>query len=734
MPDTISDKKSVINTFAENVTALPGYNVEVTFSVTDFDSVASISLTIKYNNSILNYLSTEYIHDDINTGTFNINQNLEGDLKIAWYSLELEPVNIGDDDLFKVLFSYEGGFTEIQWDTITPGACVYTDLDFNELPAVFFNGSVSVQGGFEISGRIIDDITLEGVEDVEVTFTGLGSVHTDFEGYYLQSVPMNWSGTSEPMKSYYSFEPETRTYSNVNINLENQDYTATFTPQDLYISGKIIDSETSLGIEGIKVTFTGLVDVYTDQNGDYIKQVPYGWSGFSEPQSGLYVFQPEQIEYVNVIEDMLGQDFVGQLSFSISGLVTDNFSGLGIENVEITFDGLENVFTNSDGYYIISVSHNWNGTAIPVKDGYIFNPPKRDYIIVNSNLENEDYIGTLTDLSLSVSAEPEEICNGYSSQLNAIATGGSGNYSYSWMSSPEGFYSDEASPIVFPDTSTIYIVVVNDGLTTISDAVSVSVIYSPASADEIFGSDTVCIEESQIIYYVDPIQNASEYLWIVPSGVSIQSGSGTNSISVYFSETSASGSIRVRGINQCGIGSETIKEVIVNQLPEVSLDTFENVYVQITSYLLSGGHPEGGVYSGNYIIGDYFYPQAAGVGPHMITYSYTDPENGCINSASQILIVTNSPGINEDIEFAKSIKIYPNPTQGLLNIEIPNDFNKVDISIFSIHGKRMLNSKIDNINSKKLIHNLDISSFSKGIYYIKISDTEQITTGKIILK
>ena len=118
----------------------------------------------------------------------------------------------------------------------------------------------------------------------------------------------------------------------------------------------------------------------------------------------------------------------------------------------------------------------------------------------------------------------------------------------------------------------------------------------------------------------------------------------------------------------------------------------------------------------------------------MITYSYTDPENGCINSASQILIVTNSPGINEDIEFAKSIKIYPNPTQGLLNIEIPNDFNKVDISIFSIHGKRMLNSKIDNINSKKLIHNLDISSFSKGIYYIKISDTEQITTGKIILK
>ena len=898
MHDTICDNKSVINTYAENVTAQPGNNVEVTFSVTDFEDVASISLTLKYDNSILNYLSTEYIHDEINTGTFNIHENSDGDLKVAWYSLN--PVNIGDDDLLKVLFSYEGGYTEIQWDTLTTGACVYTDLGFNELPAIFHNGSVSVQDGLEISGRITDDISGEGIEDVEIAFTQLGSVHTDQDGNYLQSVPMNWSGTSEPQKLYYSFEPENRSYSNVNINYEDQNFTGTYTPQFFNISGKIIESETSIGIEGIKVTFTGLIDVFTDQNGDFVQQVPYGWSGFCEPQSDLYIFQPQQIEYINVTEDMQDQDFIGQLSFSISGIITDNSSGIGIEGVEINFSGLETVLTNSYGEYIIYVPNGWNGTATPAKYGYTFYPLKRDYNNVNSNLENEDYIGTMTsqhyiisgtildnqsmgienvrinfsnignvftdlngdysqnvasgwsgeatpgfmgyifepetmyyenvtedlsgqdyigistiiisgfiediytgdgiegvnvnftgfgaaqtndqgfysmelvqgwsgnaiptkigytfepesrtyvnvtmntinqdytgtliDLTLSVSADPQEICQGYPTQLNAIASGGSGNYTYSWMSSPAGFYSNEASPIVYPDTSTIYIVVVDDGESTLNDAVNVIVNYYPGAAYKIFGADTICIEESQIEYYVDPIQNASEYLWIVPSGVSIQSGNGTNSISVYFSETSASGLISVRGINQCGIGLEISKEITVNPLPDVSLDTFGNVYVQLESYLLSGGHPDGGVYTGNFVIGNYFYPQSAGLGPHIITYSYTDPENFCVNTASQILIVTNSPGIHENINNLETIRIFPNPSQGIINFELPVDIKNIDISVFSMHGQMVFNSTINKINSENLIHKIDMSFLQRGIYLIKISNNNIIRTEKLLLK
>jgi len=44
-------------------------------------------------------------------------------------------------------------------------------------------------------------------------------------------------------------------------------------------------------------------------------------------------------------------------------------------------------------------------------------------MVINSDFSNQDYVGTLTDLSLSVSAEPNEVCNGYPTQLNAIATG-----------------------------------------------------------------------------------------------------------------------------------------------------------------------------------------------------------------------------------------------------------------------------------------------------------------------
>ncbi len=77
----------------------------------------------------------------------------------------------------------------------------------------------------------------------------------------------------------------------------------------------------------------------------------------------------------------------------------------------------------------------------------------------------DDILITITGgvLSCNPFANPTVICRGESSQLQAMASGGSGNYTYSWISDPPGFFSDISNPVVIPDLTTNYTATVNDG-------------------------------------------------------------------------------------------------------------------------------------------------------------------------------------------------------------------------------------------------------------------------------
>ncbi|MCD4694679.1 MAG: T9SS type A sorting domain-containing protein [Bacteroidales bacterium] len=91
-----------------------------------------------------------------------------------------------------------------------------------------------------------------------------------------------------------------------------------------------------------------------------------------------------------------------------------------------------------------------------------------------------DYIefpafGGLSPLAVVASGNPAEICFGETSQLNAYAMGGSGNYTYDWM--PVATLSDPtiANPIASPTETTTYYVVVDDGDVTVTDDVTIVV-------------------------------------------------------------------------------------------------------------------------------------------------------------------------------------------------------------------------------------------------------------------
>ncbi len=66
-------------------------------------------------------------------------------------------------------------------------------------------------------------------------------------------------------------------------------------------------------------------------------------------------------------------------------------------------------------------------------------------------------------------------------------------------------------------------------------------------------------------YSVDPIADAQSYVWEVPAGISIVSGSGSNSISVTVSPTYVTGTIKVFAVGPCGSG--LARSLVVSKSP-----------------------------------------------------------------------------------------------------------------------------------------------------------------------
>jgi len=77
----------------------------------------------------------------------------------------------------------------------------------------------------------------------------------------------------------------------------------------------------------------------------------------------------------------------------------------------------------------------------------------------------------------------------------------------------------------------------------------------PGASGTITGTSDVCAGSTGIAYYVDPIVNTMTYVWSLPTGATIASGSGTNSITVDYAADAISGVITVYGNSICGNGT-----------------------------------------------------------------------------------------------------------------------------------------------------------------------------------
>ena len=89
------------------------------------------------------------------------------------------------------------------------------------------------------------------------------------------------------------------------------------------------------------------------------------------------------------------------------------------------------------------------------------------------------------------------------------------------------------------------------------------------------------------------------------------------------------------------------------------------------------------------------------------------------------------PKIYSEMISSKEVKIYPNPTDGLLKVDIIGlgDEDHCAIAIFSISGICIVRVPNTGVST-----DLDISSHSNGIYILKVNINGDETSWKIIKK
>lgn len=86
---------------------------------------------------------------------------------------------------------------------------------------------------------------------------------------------------------------------------------------------------------------------------------------------------------------------------------------------------------------------------------------------------------------------------------------------------------------------------------------------------------------------------------------------------------------------------------------------------------------------------------------------------------------------NEDFAASKGIKMYPNPTNGQLNIAINNYSGKLSVQVFDLNGRQVYNQDVNDFNAQSAIN---MSGLQKGVYVVKVNGENLDYNQKVILE
>ncbi|MCC7303612.1 MAG: M4 family metallopeptidase [Bacteroidia bacterium] len=163
--------------------------------------------------------------------------------------------------------------------------------------------------------------------------------------------------------------------------------------------------------------------------------------------------------------------------------------------------------------------------------------------------------------------------------------------------------------------------------------------------------------------------------------------------------------------------------------PNVTFAPLSTVCSTAPAFVLTGGTPSGGTYSGPGVSSGQFNPAAAGIGTHTITYTYTDTNN-CSGTATQTITVNSCLGLNEAGEVA-AWNFYPNPNNGFIQMDLQlNTETTIALSLFNAIGQTVLGEVHELVKGMNHL-GWDVSAVPAGIYLLSIATPTGVTTRRV---
>ena len=124
-----------------------------------------------------------------------------------------------------------------------------------------------------------------------------------------------------------------------------------------------------------------------------------------------------------------------------------------------------------------------------------------------------------------------------------------------------------------------------------------------------------------------------------------------------------------------------------------------------------------------YMVGPTYHgvPEAVNIGPMA---NPTLPSSGCFNT---LPLADQGP---KGYQLGR-VKLFPNPTSELLNIELPSgEQGIVDVAVFDNLGRKVYQQS--NESQTQIV--LDLQSYDKGIYYLKVSSNGKTHEAKVVVQ
>lgn len=245
----------------------------------------------------------------------------------------------------------------------------------------------------------------------------------------------------------------------------------------------------------------------------------------------------------------------------------------------------------------------------------------------------------------------------------------------------------------------------------------------PAGAGPITGPQQVCKNSVQN-YSVGAIAGATSYIWTVPSGATITSGSGTTAITVSFGNSAIAGNITVRGHNAGGDGAPSSLSITVNDVPATPLAPTGPAQVNLENIATSNySAASAGTY--NWFIAPLNAGSISGTtenavvtwnasftGTAMITLQKVNSCGASLASPAFSTEVVNTTAIQAKDK--SDIVIFASGP-GELKVILKSEFNQPALRIYDLSGRLLLNKQITGFGESTIPHTL-----KQGTYIINI--------------